>query len=187
MAGYDNLTTLRIEDTVNIPVEDIMLNASNLNRIRLIDVQWEAESEDALVQTIEKFKVCLGLDANGNNTDNAIVTGRVKVAEKVSDAVFGDIYNSFPDLVVDDGSEEIYIVNYKDRDGKILYSTRVAEGASAIDPIEMGYIERPEAIETDTYKYELVSNVKLDKLKEIIEEFDYIIMKLLKIYALKLI
>lgn len=154
--GYDNLTTLRIEDTVGIPVEDIMLNAPNLNRIRLIDVQWEAESETALVRTIEKFKACLGLDANGNNTDNAIVTGRVHVAEKVSDEVFGDIYDNFPDLVVDDGSEEIYIVNYKDRDGKILYSTRVADGVSAIDPIEEGYIEKPEAIITDTYRYEFI-------------------------------
>lgn len=154
--GYDNLTTLRIEDTVGIPVEDIMLNAPNLNRIRLVDIEWEAESEEALVQTINKFKTCLGLDANGNNTDNAVVTGRVHVAEKVSDAVFGDIYNYFPDLVVDDGSEEIYIVNYKDRDGKILYSTRVAEGATAIDPIKMGYIETPDAIITDTYRYEFV-------------------------------
>lgn len=156
LEGYNNLTTLRIEDTVGIPVEDIMLNAPNLNRIRLIDVRWEAESEEALVQTVEKFKSCLGLDANGNNTDKAVVTGRVHVAEKVSDEVFGDIYNSFPDLVVDDGSEEIYIINYKDRDGKILYSTRVSEGASAIDPIEKGYIETPEAIITDTYRYEFV-------------------------------
>ena len=156
LEGYDNLTTLRIEDTVNIPVEDIMLNAPNLNRIRLIDVQWEAESEAALVQTIEKFKSCLGLDANGNNTDNAVVTGRVHVAEKVSDKVFGDIYNSFPDLVVDDGSGDIYVVNYKDRNGDILYSTRVSEGASAIDPIEAGYIEMPEPIVTETYRYEFI-------------------------------
>lgn len=156
LEGYDNLTTLRIEDAVNVPVEDIMLNAPKLNRIRLIDVQWDAESEDALVETIDKFKTCLGLDANGNNTDKAVVTGRVKVAEKVSDEVFGYIYDSFPDLVVDDGSDEIYIVNYKDRDGKILYSTRVAEGASAIDPIAAGYIEKPEAIITETYRYEFI-------------------------------
>ena len=156
LEGYDNLTTLRIENTVNIPVEDIMLNAQKLNRIRLIDVQWDAESEDALVETIEKFKTCLGLDANGNNTDKAVVTGRVRVAEKVSDEVFGDIYDSFPDLVVDDGSNEIYILNYKDRNGEILYSTRVAEGASAIDPIVAGYIEQPKAIITETYRYEFV-------------------------------
>lgn len=154
--GYDALTTLRIEDAVGIPVEDIMLNAPNLNRIRLIDVSWTAESEDALVQTIEKFKSCLGLDANGNNTNNAVVTGRVYVNEKVSDEVVGDIYDNFPDLVVDDGSEEIYIVNYKDWDGTILYSDRLAEGANAIDPIEKGLISAPSRESDENYSYEFI-------------------------------
>ena len=156
LEGYDNLTTLRIEKTVNIPVEDIMLNAPNLNRIRLIDVTWTAESEAALVQTIEKFKTCLGLDANGNNTNTAVVTGRVKVNEKVSDQVVGDIYNSFPDIVIDDGSEEIYIVNYKDWDGSILYSMRLAEGEDAIDPIAIGAISEPFRASDENYSYEFV-------------------------------
>lgn len=154
--GYDALTTLRIEKTVNIPVEDIMLNAPNLNRIRLLDVTWHAESEEALRQTIEKFKSCLGLDANGNNTDKAVVTGRVTVATAISDELFNDIYENFPNLIVDDGSDEIYILNYKDHNGNTLYLTRVAEGADAIDPIEKGYIETPETIETEDYKYEFI-------------------------------
>ena len=156
LEGYDNLTTLRIEDTVNIPVEDIMLNASNLNRIRLIDVTWNAESEAALVQTIDKFKSCLGLDANGNNTNNAIVTGRVYVNEKVSDEVVGDIYNSFPDLIVDDGSDQLYIVNYKDWDGNILYSLRLADGEDAVDPIEAGFIDAPSRESDENYSYEFI-------------------------------
>ena len=156
LEGYDNLTTLRIEDTVNIPVEDIMLNAPNLNRIRLIDVSWEAESEEALVQTIAKFKSCLGLDANGNNTDTAIVTGRVRVAETVSDEVIGDIYNSFPDLIVDDGSSDIYIVNYKDWDGSILYTLRLSEGEDAFDPIVSGKIEEPFRVSDENYSYEFI-------------------------------
>lgn len=154
--GYDDLTTLRIEKTVNIPVEDIMLNAPNLNRIRLLDVTWHAESEEALRQTIEKFKTCLGLDANGNNTNTAVVTGRVTVATAISDELFNDIYENFPNLIVDDGSDEIYILNYKDRDGNTLYLTRVAEGTNAIDPIEKGYIETPATIETQDYKYEFI-------------------------------
>lgn len=156
LEGYDNLTTLRIENTVNVPVEDIMLNAPNLNRIRLIDVTWNAESESALVQTIEKFKSCLGLDANGNNTNKAVVTGRVHVAEKVSDAVVGDIYNNFPDLVVDDGSDKLHIVNYKDWDGTILYSYRVAEGENAIDPIAKELITAPSRKPDENYSYEFV-------------------------------
>lgn len=156
LEGYDNLTTLRIEDTVGIPVEDIMLNAPSLNRIRLLDVSWHAESEEALAQTIAKFKSCLGLDANGNNTDNAVVTGRVTIDSPISDELYNDIYENFPDLIVDDGSGDIYIVNYKDRDGKSLYVMRVAEGAIAIDPIAEGYIDTPDPIITDTYRYEFV-------------------------------
>lgn len=152
--GYGALTTLRIENTVNIPVEDIMLNAPNLNRVRLIDVSWEAESEAALVQTINKFKSCLGLDANGNNTDKAVVTGRVKVAEKVSDEVLGDVYDNFPDLVVDDGSSNIYIVNYKDWDGTILYTDILSEGENAIDPIAAGLISAPIRPSTEDYQFE---------------------------------
>ena len=133
-----------------------MLNAPNLNRIRLIDVQWEAESESALVQTIEKFKSCLGLDANGNNTDNAIVTGRVKVAEQVSDEVIGDIYDSFPDLIVEDGNEKPYIVNYKDWDGTVLYTLRLAEGEDAIDPIAEGLISAPSRVSDENYSYEFI-------------------------------
>lgn len=153
LEGYAALTTLRIENTINIPVEDIMLNAPNLNRVRLIDVSWNAESEAALVQTINKFKSCLGLDANGNNTDKAVVTGRVKVSESVSLDVISDIYDNFQDLVVDDGRPEIYIINYKDWDGTILYSTRLAEGANAIDPIEEGFISTPTRPPTENYKY----------------------------------
>ena len=156
MEGYDNLLTMWVEQTTGVPVEDIMLNAPNLNRIRLIDVQWNAESEAALVQTIEKFKACLGLDANGNNTDKAVVTGRVTVAEKVSDEVIGDIYNNFPDLIVDDGSEEIYIVNYKDWDGSILYTLRLADGADAIDPISKGFISAPFRASDENYSYEFI-------------------------------
>lgn len=175
LEGYDNLTTLRVEDAVNIPVEDIMLNAPNLNRIRLIDVIWTAESEDALIQTIEKFKSCLGLDANGNNTNKAVVTGRVCVNEKVSDEVIGDIYNNFPDLIVDDGSSEIYIVNYKDWDGSILYTLRLAEGANAINPIEAGFINAPSRKSDENYSYEFIgwSNIPTNVTRHYIVTAQY--------------
>lgn len=150
--GYDVLTTLHVEQAVNIPVEDIMLNAPNLNRIRLLDISWEAESEEALASTITKFKSCLGLDANGNNIDKAVVTGYVKVPS-ISDELYNDIYENFPNLVVDDGSGKPYIINFLDRSGDSLFVTRLAEGEDAFDPIETGDIERPADIETEDAKY----------------------------------
>ena len=152
LEGYDALTTLRIEKAVNIPVEDIMLNAPNLNRIRLLDVSWEAESEEALATTIAKFKSCLGLDANGNNIDKAVVTGRVSVPS-ISDELYNDIYENFPDLVVDDGSGKPYIINFVGRDGNSLFMIRLGEGEDAFDPIESGDIEKPEDVITEDAQY----------------------------------
>ena len=156
MAGYDNLKTLRIENCSGIPVADIVNGASNLERVRLIDVEWSVESESDLVEVIKNFKSCMGLDINDYNIDKPVVTGRVKVAEAVSDEVLGDIYDNFPDLVVDDGSTDIYIINYKDWDGTILYTDRLSEGKNAIDPIKQGYISAPFRAPDSNYSYEFV-------------------------------
>lgn len=152
-----NLTTLRLENVGSlIDAPSIIINMPDGSRIRTLNIDWEVNSESDLIILFNKLIKMRGLDENGNNTDMAVITGRIKVGEKVSDTIVGDFYNAFNDVVVDDGSEELYIVNYKDRDGKILYSTRVSEGASAIDPIEKGYVETPDPIITDTYRYEFV-------------------------------
>lgn len=152
-----NLTTLRLENVgALIDTPSVINNMADGSRIRALDIDWEIDSEAELIALFNKLIKMRGLDENGNNMDLAVLTGRIRVNEKVSDETVGVFYNSFSDVVVDDGSEEIYIVNYKDRDGKILYSTRVADGANAIDPIEEGYIEKPEAIITDTYRYEFI-------------------------------
>ena len=149
------LTTLRLENVGSlIDAPSVISDMADGSRIRALDIDWEVDSEDDLVTLFNKLVKMRGLDENGNNTDAAILTGRIRVNEKVSDEVVGNFYNAFNDVVIDDGTEELYILNYKDRDGTILYSVRVAEGASAIDPIAEGYIEYPDPIVTETYKYE---------------------------------
>ena len=156
LEGYDNLTTLHIEDVVNVPVEDIMLNASQLNRIRLTDVYWEAESEEALAATINKFINAIGMDASENNIGKpAVVAGRVKI-NSISDELYNLCYENFPNLVVDDNTGKPFVINFLDRNGNSLYVTRVAEGSNVEDPIETGLIERPADIVTDEYTYEFV-------------------------------
>lgn len=150
-----NLTTLRLENVGSlIDVPSVIKNMADGSRIRALDIDWEIETESDLAALFNKLIKMRGLDENGNNMDLAVLTGRIRVNEKVSDEVVGNFYNYFNDVVIDDGTDELYIINYKDRDGTILYSVRVAEGAKAIDPIEKGYIETPDPIITDTYRYE---------------------------------
>ena len=150
-----NLTTLRLENIGSlIDVPSVINNMADGSRIRALDIDWEVDSEADLVVLFNKLIKMRGLDENGNNTNAAVLTGRIRLNEKVSDEIVGNFYNYFNDVVIDDGTEELYILNYKDHDGTILYSVRVAEGANAIDPIAEGHIETPDPIITDTYRYE---------------------------------
>lgn len=155
LEGSSKLTTLRLENVgALIDAPSVIRQMPNNSRIRALGIDWEVESETDLMSLLNKLNNMTGMDEQDNNLNNAVLTGRIRVNDKVSDQAAGSFYDAFPDVVIDDGSEEIYVVNYKDRDGRVLYSTKVAEGANAIDPIAEGIIETPEPLETETYLYE---------------------------------
>lgn len=152
-----NITTLRLENVGAFIDSPAIINGmADGSRIRTTDVDWTVSTENELVTLFNKLLKMRGLDENGNNTDKAVLSGRCRVGEKVSDSVIASIYNGFPDITVDDGSEQIFIISYKDWDGTILYSTRLAEGEDAIDPIEEGYISAPSREADKYYSYEFV-------------------------------
>ena len=165
LEGYSALTTLRIENTPNVPLETIINSAENLERVRLIDVEWTATDEESLTTTIDRLISSGGLSADGTNMDSAVLSGRVYV-DTASDELLAIIYTNFPDLVVVVGGVVSYLVRYLDHDGTVLYSTLVTEGANAIDPVESGLIDTPtrELSEDSIYIYagwsELPTNIQ---------------------------
>lgn len=142
MEGYSSLTTLRVEYTPNVPLEEILNGADNLDRVRLLGVEWTAANEAALAATITKLGSCIGMDASGGNIDKAVVTGRVYVPS-ISADLLAEINNNFPQLVVVADGVAQYIVRYLDWDNSLLYRAVVAEGASAVNPVTEGYINAP--------------------------------------------
>ena len=153
-----NISTLRLENVgSSIDALQLVSAMSDGGRVRAIDIDWSVDSEHELVVLFDKLSKMRGLDENGNNTDKAVISGRCRVGEKVSDAVVGEIYSMFPDVIIDDGSSDIYIVNYKDWDGTILYTDRLSSGENAIDPIVEGYIAKPVRNPDEYYSYEFVS------------------------------
>lgn len=142
VAGYGELTTLRVENTPNVPLEEIINGADKLSRVRLIGMEWEAASNDTLQASITRLKSCIGLDASGNNTAAAVVTGRVYVPS-ISAELLTEINEAFPQLVVVADGEPQYIVRYLDWDNTVLYRAVVPEGANAVNAVTAGYIEAP--------------------------------------------
>ena len=142
MEGYSALTTLRIENTSGVPLETIVNNAENLERVRLINVEWTATNNDALSTTIDRLINCGGLNAEGGNITSAVLSGRVYV-DSISDELLDTICANFPDLVVVVDGLVRYLVRYLDRDGTILYTMLVEENAPFIDPVAKGLIDTP--------------------------------------------
>ena len=152
LQSQENLSTLRIEGTPGLPIESLINNSPVLNRVRLTNIEWNATSEATLRATMDKLIAAKGLNANGINTEKAVVTGRVHIKE-ISDAFLEEINDNFPELVVVVNGVAKYFVRYADWDNTLLYRYIATEGTKAIDPIEMGYIETPTRESTETAHY----------------------------------
>lgn len=165
IGGYGSLTTLFIENTPNLPIEAIIAGASQLSRVRLVDVDWTETSQETLQATINKLIAVGGLDENGQNTPNAIVTGKVRVPS-ITNELLLSIAEHFPELVVIANGAPQYIARYYNWDGTLLYTAVVEGGGTPINPVEIGAITAPTRPDTETQGYvfrdfgELPTNVQ---------------------------
>ena len=156
MPGYGSVSTLRIENTPNIPVEDILAGSTALSRVRLVGIRWDATSEETLIAALDKLEACGGLDATGSNIDNAVVSGRLYVPS-ISAETLERVFTDFPELVVVVNGAVNYLVRYLNYDNTVLYNGVVAEGGNAIDPVAQGLISAPTRPGTDDVGYQFSS------------------------------
>ena len=155
LAGEENLSTLRIENTPNIDLETIITNATNLNRVRLVGVEWMAANETSLMSNVRKLAACSGLSALGTNLDKAVLTGRVHV-DAISDESLEEINTAFPELIVVVAGMPKFFIRYLDWDNTLLYRYIANEGSAAIDPVATSIISAPARAAEEDAKYTYV-------------------------------
>lgn len=94
--NYTPLSTMVIENT---PLDSlaILQSAKNINRIRLIGVNWVLENTDIL-DTLLKYH---GIDENGMNTQNPVLSGTIYINMEMnrSDMIYYE--DTFTDLIVE--------------------------------------------------------------------------------------
>lgn len=148
-AGYSSLTTLRIENTPNVPVSTIVNSATNLTRVRLLNVSLTCPD----TTTIDRLMQCGGLDENGNNITNSVVTGTLYVST-LTQTKLNQIRAFYPNLTVTYGTLEVeYTLLFKDWDGTTLDQQSVGKNADGVDPITSGRISTPTRAGTAQYTY----------------------------------
>ncbi len=151
-ASYENLKSIRIEDSVNVPVTEILsaIQDDSYPNVRIVNMDWNAASTSELSRIVNKLSQCKALDASGLAiTDTAIVTGRVYVNDTVSDELRAFVHQHFPDLVVvDKTGNTFYYVDYLTIDGHIFDTELISA-----DETPKGPDTTPEDIIMDDHRY----------------------------------
>jgi hypothetical protein len=150
MEGYNNLQYIIIENTPNLPIEDILLGADEIQRLRLINIEWET-TNDNLKKIILKLENSKGFDANGNNTLTPVMTGMVKV-DSIDTDLLRTINERFPELMVCVNGVVHCTVTYYNADGSKLDVRTVYQGSDAPD-IAKEPGKEPTMEDTEKYRY----------------------------------
>lgn len=77
MEGYGNVATLRVENSPIIPAIEILNRMPANGRVRIIGFDIEVDDIGVFLRKLNSMR---GLDENGNNVDNAQVSGSIHVA-----------------------------------------------------------------------------------------------------------
>lgn len=132
LAGCDYITTIVLENCDVINAQDLLENAKNVNRVRILGINWTLEDTSLL----DRLYGMSGLDKSGYNTEQSVVTGKVHVPimkeKKLADynEAWSDLEITYDTLVAQ------YTVSFYNDDGETLLDRQyVDKGEKPVDPI----------------------------------------------------
>ena len=102
LPSYSGITTLRLENMSGTPVDSkaILQAMPTGSRVRLIGIDWTANSVEDIYSLYDKLDTCTGLDENGKNEDKAVVSGTIHV-DMVSQSDLDELAKRYPNVVID--------------------------------------------------------------------------------------
>ena len=150
IAGYNDINTVIIENCNTIDIQELFDKAKNINRARIIGVDWTL-NDTSLLERIYKMS---GIDKNGYNTDKAVLAGTVHVPVVKQQQLY-DYQKAWPDLeIVFNTMIEQFAVKFVNYDGAVLETQYVDKGENAVDPVTradnpIATPTKPSSISTD--------------------------------------
>lgn len=135
MPDYSNITTLHIENAGSvIPVDEILAQMASGGRVRLIGIERQLTSEDALVAFAEKINTMRGIDEAGNNLETAVVTGSMHIPNVSPTGLYyiDMLAEKYPLLTITYDSTKNYTVEFYQGDVLLQTVEVTTYGTSAV-------------------------------------------------------
>lgn len=137
VVDWSKLTNMTVENCNTIDLVAILDAATNLNRIRLVGIDWtldDADIADNEIAILNRLYAMKGFDKSGHNTERSVLSGRVHVPI-IRQQKLHDYQVAWPDLeIVADTIIEQFAVTFMNADGTVLEVQYVDKGEDAIDP-----------------------------------------------------
>lgn len=118
LEGYDTIKTINIENCPTVPSLDILGAATNVERVRLTNVDWKYDTAAEVLALAERDLA--GIDENGVNTDKMWIDGKCHI-KTLTGADYLKIKEAFPYITItydnltavltymsEDGSEKLH-------------------------------------------------------------------------------
>ena len=141
MENMAALTALVIEDCPLVDTYAIIAAATNLARVRLLDIDWETDytAYEALI----RLYTAHGIDDDGYDTAHGVVTGSVYFSG-IGMTKYNDIRAKLTGVTFTYGEALAeYTVTFQNYDGTTLIVLTSESGGTVLDPVRSGLIETP--------------------------------------------
>lgn len=139
ISGYDNISTLVINNCPNIDSLDIVNKCNNLTNVTLKNIDWNIDSADVLNRLADLG----GISDNNSATKQSIITGKVHIP-RIQSSLIKKFNRIWKDLIVE---YEILVseftVTFVDYEGNTLCTEYIEEFTPAYDPVEQGLCKTP--------------------------------------------
>lgn len=164
---YNSLLVFAWENTPNIDEQEILKNATNLIRVRAIDIDWTGDRALPNADLLMRLAKCKGIDANNANIDTPILTGKVAV-EKIRQSEVNIIKSLWGEDFLEEGYETIpqvalnFYKEYEGENREVLVYTLLKDAGSRL-------------VDSDIPVQDLINDGKLRKeaTAQYTFEFDY--------------
>jgi N-acetylneuraminic acid mutarotase len=139
--NFSKITTLRLENT---PLDSLLIvqqAINSLERVRLTNVNWTLNNSTLL----DKFMTLKGLNEKGENTEKAVLTGKIHISGTIPRYYIDDCIDYFGTniTITADTVELYYKCSFYNYDGTLLDVIILEDGEKAV------YIE-----DTPTHEYD---------------------------------
>lgn len=145
---YSNISTLRIENSSSaIPILAILSSIQANSRVRIIGFTMTVSTQKDVENFYDYLDTMKGLDENGNNLDNPVVSGTITGLGTITGAWLAEMNARYPNITIEFEHITSVLSYYTYDGGTLLYTETISDGGDGT------YDGRPTRSADERYTY----------------------------------